>query len=1229
MRDSDRFEDLVVLCLQDFDPTLRPTGGPGDRQRDAVTGALFLDEETVLTISLERSWPSKVRRDLAGLKDNPPAPKRVVAVSNRRTSPRSRKQLQDKAPTDYGVELRILDQRFLALRLLRQQLLSIREEVLGLPLPTMPVALDAEAFAGRLASPASRVDALYGRETELAALLHSLEAPGTTALEGPGGVGKTRLTLEAAERLEARTLFIDDRSQLSRRELPVELSGADHLVLVVDNAHRRNNLRELVGLLQQRSGPTNLVFIARRGFRGHLTDALDGSALGPLAKEAIFELGPLAPTAIGEIVRNAKPDLTYGGAVDRAIEIAQGNPLIALLAHGVAVEGGALDQLGQAEVLAEHARSLITSLLERVDEATEHEVTELLAVIAALTHLDLDQAGIVAAVVNLSGISEIQVRRILHDFADAGMVSQDGQRFAITPDILSGHILWSSFFSAEPRAALRYEAVWEALPPTCLSRLCDGLGGLPSQSVGADHPLGMFIAQQLLDRAKAGEQVLELTRAVAPALPWLAAQIVDAALEHLPADPKARARALVAAAEALARTPSFDEGWPRQLAVAAAAFASAEDDVSETEQAARKRITEDLTKIYTRLPIDVSPEEGRVLAGVQHEIARATTSFWRRHREEPGTAEAVAIASRQLLTVTFESHHTTAEDQMRVQMRGFVLPASRWTREALFAGARLFAETIPLLPLKMQIEHADKVGNLVRAARGLDGPFGARPSDDMAELARAAQTALVTRLSPLTNLPIVVRAALEDNLGDIWSGDQELAEFHDLLSVSGGPRRRDARDEPASSERVEELARRVVDADDPAGVLARWEAWLKQARESGKGHWSTHIVTNALRAAAGMDPARLAGLIDDLLQEPGSLIIYLISALAVTFNEAERAEERARHLIAAEQEEVRDTAARAIGASSLAARIDLLTELVTDPSFRVRSGVQAALICGDGLTQTELDLALQACLPSDVDGLARVLWRVDCRHPPVAAAVGAEQATVIRDVVLNVAADDGLDGHDLQTIFEFTRGLDPRLPIDFARARIGHQLTDQRPRDLRAFMRLDSLPDEIRSAVRQAATEDDLRWVLDQIEDTDSASVAHGAIRDLLEWLDDGPIVTERIGAWFASDDQSLTYEAHRVLEHRLSPDDYRERARALLAGGPSAEVEDLIIRARHPRVWSGTRHRFWRSRRDEFAAWVNDEDEAVADVGRAGGDHYQLLLNEESEPDPRDELNEHDEQDA
>ena len=1228
MKASDRFEDLVVLCLQDLDPTLRPTGGSGDRQRDAVAGALFLAGETVLTISLERTWSSKIRRDLAGLASNPPAPKRVIAVTNRRTSPRTRKKLEDDALSDYGTVLQVLDQRFLALRLLRHELLAIREELLGLPPPAMPVALEAEAFSANLPGTRSRVDALYGRDADLSALLDTLKAPGTTALEGAGGIGKTRLAVEAAKRVKARALFIDDRSALSRRELPIELSGFDHLVLVVDNAHRRKDLRELVGLLHQRSGPTNLLLIARPGFRGHLLDAVEGSVLGPLAMDAILELNPLAPAAIGDIVRNAKPELKYRGSIDRAIEIAEGNPLLALFAHGVAVEGGALDQLGQAGVLGEHARSLIASLIERVDEATEHEVSELLAVIAALTYVDLDETAVVGAVVDLLGMKEIRLRRLLHDFADAGIVAQRQQRFAVTPDILSGHILWSSLFAENPRVALRYDDLWAALAPLSIDRLCTALGGLPSQSVGNDHPAGRFIAAELLHRAEAGEQVLALTRAVAPALPWLAAEIVDVALTHLPAEPRARARALVAAAEALARTPSFDQGWPRQLAVAAAAFASAGSD--ETEEAARKRVSDDLTTVYSRVPIDVGPDEGRILAVVQHEMADTTKSFWRRHRNEPGAAEAVGIAARQLLSVTFDSHYASVEDDRLFHLRGMALPASRWTREALFAGSRLFAETLPRLPLKIQIEQAHKLNNLAQAAGGFHDRFGAHPSDDMAELAREAQTDLVARLRHLSDLPVVVRAALEDELHTVWPDDQELREFHDLLSVTGGRRGREAWDNTAASQRVEDLARRVVEARDATAILARWAAWLGQAQESGYGGWSTHIVASALRAAAIIDPVQMADLLDHLLQEGGPLTAHVVDALAVTFRKADASDQRARRLVASEVEEVRATAARAVGASPLALRLELLTHLIGDPSFRVRSATQAALIYDGALTQTELDLALRACLPRDLDGLTHVLWQVAHKVPPTTAVVGTDQLAMIRNLVLNVAGEDRLDGHALKTVFEFTGALDPRLPIDFARTRIEQQLADDRPRDLSAIMRVDALPRDVRSVVRAAATEDDLIWILDRIEDSDPGNLAHGALRDLLEWLDDGPIVTARVGVWFASGDDRLNYEARRVLNHRLAPDAYRNRARALLTGDVLAELEDAIIEARQPQAWSGTRHRFWRSHRDEFATWVDDEDEALGDVGRAGVAYYQRLLDDEADADPGDDLTENDaEEDA
>lgn len=104
-------------------------------------------------------------------------------------------------------------------------------------------------------------------------------------------------------------------------------------------------------------------------------------------------------------------------------------------------------------------------------------------------------------------------------------------------------------------------------------------------------------------------------------------------------------------------------------------------------------------------------------------MAARTKTFWRRHHDEPGAAAAVAIAARQLLAVTFKSHHTTAEDADRIQLRGLTLPASTWTREALFAGTRLFAETIALLPLRMQIEQAGQLSNWcwTRAPRAVRG----------------------------------------------------------------------------------------------------------------------------------------------------------------------------------------------------------------------------------------------------------------------------------------------------------------------------------------------------------------------------------------------------------------------------------------------------------------------------------------------------------------------------
>jgi len=1215
MTDAARFEALALICLQDLDPSLRPTGGPGDRQRDAVGGPLFQDKESVMTISLEARWAQKVVSDLNALVAKPPKPERVVAVTNRKSGARRRNELEREAPRDYGLTLRIVDRRFLALRLLRRDLLASREQLLGLPMPAPPVALEGQAYERTLARVGSTVDVLYGRDVELTRLLKLFEEGGACALEGPGGVGKTRLALEAARQVAARMLFLDDRSQLTAPVLPAELAGTDQLVLVVDNAHRRDDLREVVGLLHQRTGKTNLVLIARPGFRGRLTDAVEGSALGPLHAEAVIELGPLAPSIIGDIIRNAEPTLTYPGAIDRAIDVAEGNPLIALLAHSVAVEGGALDQFGRDEVLAEHARSLVSSLTARADETAEHEILELLAVTAALTYLDLDETETVESVARMLHTSVATIRRRLHDFADAGLVTQNAERFGLTPDILSGHILWSSFFAQRPAVGLAYQTLWDALAGWHAVRLCNALGGLPSQAVERDHPIGRYVAEQLIARGRNDPSALELTRAVAPALPWLAASVVDVALELLPEDPGARVRALVAATEALARTPNFSEGWPRQLAAAQAIFAGPQGDESEPAEAAHKKITEELTKIYSRVPLGVGPREGEALAAVQHEMTRATRDFWRRHRDEPGAAEAVAIASRQLLTVTFSNHYASAEDERKIYLGGCVLPASKWTTEVLTAGARLFSETLERLGPALQLEQVDAAGNLVRAARGFEGPFGTKVGADIAAQAEKAQANIVDRLRERAgSLPIVTRAALEDRFGEIWPDDVELHEFHLLFSSSAGRRRPDGWETEGRDERAQALSASLSAGGDPGAIIERWSRWLVQAAEAGSRTLGGWILARAIELAAKSDRPRMEPILDRLLTESGPMVGHLAPALATSYVHSPEAKSRAQRALASDHELVRAVAVRAVGWSTLADRVEMLGTMVADDALGVRRAVVDALCFGASLDERQLDLAIEACLPDDAESLSTLVHQLE--HAGQADQVTEQQAARAAQIVCAAATQDRLEGYALRTIVEFLERLQPRLAIDFCRARIAYQLAEDRERDLYAMMRIDSLPDELRTLVRVAATADDVGWVLDQIEASTPTNSAHGTLRDLLEWLDDGgTIVTERLTTWFRSDKDHLRYEARQVLDHSIGTDGFRERARALLRVVPSAELEDAIVSARHPQAWSGTRHRYWRRLRDEFTDWTDDSDEELADVGRTAVAYYEWLLEREEGP--------------
>jgi len=174
-----------------------------------------------LTASLEATWAKKVVRDLDGLAKHGHKPERVIAITNRRTGAKRRGELEKEASEKRGYKLRIIDVRFLARRLLSKELLPVREELLGLAPPQPPVAVDASKYAARqidLGAP----DTMLGREEELDELVRLLKEHTTVRVIGPGGIGKTRLILEAANRLGVDRVL----SSTTERELTPTYSQA-------------------------------------------------------------------------------------------------------------------------------------------------------------------------------------------------------------------------------------------------------------------------------------------------------------------------------------------------------------------------------------------------------------------------------------------------------------------------------------------------------------------------------------------------------------------------------------------------------------------------------------------------------------------------------------------------------------------------------------------------------------------------------------------------------------------------------------------------------------------------------------------------------------------------------------------------------------------------------------------------------------------------------------------
>jgi hypothetical protein len=445
LEDDQVFERVALHVLRARIPELRITSATGDLGRDAFGRPLFgKDDTVVLWVSLQEKWTSKLKSELVKNRRHDRRAE-AIYVTNRSTTEKVKERWRKTASDDYGVALEIVTLAELATELESDGLRWVAELELGVR-PRAPYRLSTwaqyvEVLAGAVPGMTAPV---VGRQAELQELGAALAEEGplsrVVVVEGPGGIGKTRLAIEAARPVSA-VLVAPTGVSLEAgafAEVPVD----DSLIVLVDDADRAGDLSGLAALLHDvRFQRVRFVLTVRPGRRlGVLQHWGVERWAGP-----VIELRPLERSAIDALVI----ERGIGGAAFRqsVIELAQGNPLIAHTACEVGLAANRFDWPRAVDLL----RATAERRLPADGSAHTHRAAAVALALLGPIAGGEDLAALTGAISTLPP-EPYQLSVLLDEVADAGLA--DAAPYSVRPALLAPVLLADAL---DPRSRVRLD----------------------------------------------------------------------------------------------------------------------------------------------------------------------------------------------------------------------------------------------------------------------------------------------------------------------------------------------------------------------------------------------------------------------------------------------------------------------------------------------------------------------------------------------------------------------------------------------------------------------------------------------------------------------------------------------------------------------------------------------------------------------------------------------------
>lgn len=387
---------------------------------------------------------------------------------------------------------------------------------------------------------------LVGRGDVLNTLIDGASASEVRAvvLPGRGGIGKTRVLGALSERLaDRRVLFVSDSAVLTPED--VESLPFAESVVVVDDAHRRDDLPALFAEVIRRPEPVTVVLATRPQRIDELQGDLVRSGFSPERIRVLDPLGDLGEADVEALAREALgPE--HAERSEALAHATSDCPLVTVVGGQLLAQRAVASELLErqpdfrAAVLDRWRDEIVGRLSDRVDPETAAVV---LRQVAALAPVSVEDEPTLAAMASEVQVRVPQLRSVMGELEVAGLLLGRGRLRRIVPDVLADHILHRACLDATGHPTGYADELVQRYASVSLTSLLRNLAELDwriGETAGSSTLLEEVwgdLQQVFVDADAAGRvRILELVRPAAIFQPSRVIDLVERALAE-PATP--------------------------------------------------------------------------------------------------------------------------------------------------------------------------------------------------------------------------------------------------------------------------------------------------------------------------------------------------------------------------------------------------------------------------------------------------------------------------------------------------------------------------------------------------------------------------------------------------------------------------------------------------------------------------------------------------------------------